>query len=218
VGATTEKLPFISSPRGVIVNKVAPAVQAEIDKLSRMDAQGNFVPVVTTAGNYKYLGRLVVGFNNRGEIVEVDDKLSGPIRVAGGVNPDAVFPEPLVQKLVAEPVEAALVKLAATIVGNSQVPLDGERGHVRTRETNLGDLIADSQFWQATQPAPSFGAPAPDVAIQNGGGIRNDDARGPGVITALDTFDIVPFSNFVCVGPNISPHLRPAAVAALKVG
>jgi len=269
VGATTDKLSFISSPRGVIVNEVAPAVQAEIDRLTRKgvnkiilishlqsvdedlallkelygvdiaiagggdellanegdllvpgdeldparpyplegkDKDGNFVPVVTTAGNYKYLGRLVVSFNERGEIVEVDDKLSGPIRVAGGDNPDAVIPAPLVQRLVVEPVEIALADLAATVVGTSEVALDGVRGDVRTRETNLGNLIADSQLWQATQLADSFEAMMPHVAIQNGGGIRNDDMRGPGDITELDTFDIVPFGNFVCILPAIAPQ------------
>jgi 5'-nucleotidase len=45
--------------------------------------------------------------------------------------------------------------------------------------------------------------PAPDVALQNGGGIRNDSLIGPGNITELDTFDIAPFSNFVVIIPNI---------------
>jgi 5'-nucleotidase len=269
VGATTENLPFISSPRNVIVNAVAPAVQAEIDKLTHRgvnkivlisqlqsvnedltlllqlkgvdiaiagggdevlanpgdllvpgdeeeifgpyplegeDAEGNFIPVVTTSGNYKYLGRLVVAFNKRGKVVEIDRNLSGPIRVAGGDNPDAVFPALLVQKFVVEPVEDALAELDTTVVGNSEVALDGRRSQVRTVETNLGNLIADSQFWQATQVASDFGAPLPDVALQNGGGIRNDDFRGPGEITELDTFDILPFGNFVTIVPEIPPE------------
>jgi 5'-nucleotidase len=41
------------------------------------------------------------------------------------------------------------------------------------------------------------------VALQNGGGIRNDDIRGPGDITLLDTFDMLPFANFVSIVPAI---------------
>jgi 5'-nucleotidase len=70
-------------------------------------------------------------------------------------------------------------------------------------ETNEGNLIADSLRWQAEQLAASFGVPTPDVALQNGGGIRNDSIIPAGDITELDTFDMVPFSNFVTVLPNI---------------
>ena len=40
----------------------------------------------------------------------------------------------------------------------------------------------------------------PDVAIQNGGGIRNDSVIPPGDITVGTTWDIAPFRNFVVVG------------------
>lgn len=43
----------------------------------------------------------------------------------------------------------------------------------------------------------------PDVALQNGGGIRNDSIIPAGDITALDTFSMVPFPNFVTVFPAI---------------
>jgi 5'-nucleotidase len=266
VGATTENLPFISSPRFVIVNEVAPAVQAEIDELERRGvnkiilishlqsieedlalipelsgvdvaiagggdevlanegdllvpgdeaiiygaypqwttgADGAEVPVVTTAGNLTYVGRLVVEFDKQGKLIDVDTALSGPQRVAGGDNRDAVPPNPFVQCLVVEPIVAALEGLANNVIGTSEVALNGERGDVRTIETNEGNLIADALRWQATQLAADFGMPVPDVALQNGGGIRNDDFRGPGDITELDTFDMVPFSNFVTIVPGI---------------
>jgi 5'-nucleotidase len=271
VGATTERLSFISSPRNVGINEVLPAVQAEIDRLMLMgvnkiilishlqsieedlaliprlygldiviagggdellagDEEGNRdllvpgeeedvfgtyplmatsgdgqpVPVVTTNGNYKYVGKLVVGFDRKGRVQVIDHDASGPVRVAGGDNPDAVLPAPLVQYLVVNPVTDALADLAATVIGASEVALDGIRGNVRTQETNLGNLIADALLWQATELAADFGAPEPDVALQNGGGIRNDDTRGPGDLTELDTFDILPFSNFVSIVPNVT--------------
>ena len=64
--------------------------------------------------------------------------------------------------------------LAADVIATSEVDLDGRRDNVRFRETNEGNLIADSQLWQATQSAAEFGLQPPDVALQNGGGIRND--------------------------------------------
>ena len=62
--------------------------------------------------------------------------------------------------------------LATAVIAQTEVELDGIRANVRSMETNEGNLIADSQLWQAGQLAGSFGVAAPDVAIQNGGGLR----------------------------------------------
>jgi 5'-nucleotidase len=43
----------------------------------------------------------------------------------------------------------------------------------------------------------------PDVALQNGGGIRNDSIIPAGDITELNTFSMVPFPNFVTALPGI---------------
>ena len=99
---------------------------------------------------------------------------------------------------------AQVATLADLVIGSSEVDLDGRRAPgVRTMETNEGNLIADSQLWQARQLAADFGVPAPDVALQNGGGIRNNDVIPAGPISELDTFDMVPFPNFVTVVPDI---------------
>ncbi|MFU8890721.1 MAG: bifunctional metallophosphatase/5'-nucleotidase [Anaerosomatales bacterium] len=166
------------------------------------DSDGRAVPVVTTAGSYAYVGRLVVGFDRHGNVVATGHN-SGPVRVAGGDNPDAVKPDPMVQALVVDPVVAALAALADNVLAVSEVPLNGLRTDVRTVETNLGNLMADSMLWQATQLAPMFGVPAPDVALQNGGGIRNASVIPAGPVTELDTFAIAPFSNFVSVVPGV---------------
>ena len=260
VGATTPALPFISSPRRVVVSEVAPAVQGEIDALEARGvnkiivvshlqsvsedlalasalrgvdimiagggdellanpgdllipgdepsgpyplwatgADGASIPVVTTSGNYKYVGRLAVGFDRKGRLVRIDEAGSGPVRVAGGAQPDAVTPDPYLQSVVIEPVIAGLEALAANTIGVSAVALDGRRTSVRTTETNQGNLIADALLWQARQLAPAFGVPTPDVALQNGGGIRNDAVLPAGEITELDTFSMLPFANFTSV-------------------
>lgn len=263
VGATTTDLPFVSSPRNVIANAVAPAVQAEVNRLTAdgvkiivlishlqglsqdealipmlsnvdivvagggsdllansddvlvpgdvavgsyprniTDADGKTVPVVTTEGAYNYVGRLIAGFDNKGNVVTVDDK-SGPVRVAGGTNADAVPADPEIQAQVVDPVQASVNALAANIIATSDVPLDGRRTQVRTVETNEGNLVADALLWQANQLAGSFGVAPAQVGIQNSGGIRNDAIIPAGPISELRTFDIFPFLNFVAITNNL---------------
>jgi 5'-nucleotidase len=173
------------------------------------DMDGTKVPVVTTSGEYRYVGQLVVGFDKNGELVDLEQERSGPVRVAtgdcNGTTPcdDAVMPDLTMQALVVDPVVAALDELAATVIGTSEVDLDGLRNSVRAMETNEGNLIADALRWQAAQVAGDFGVPVPDVGLQNGGGIRNNTVIPAGDITLLDTFDMVPFPNFVSVIPDI---------------
>jgi 5'-nucleotidase len=116
---------------------------------------------------------------------------------------DGVNPNGSLNARVVAPVEVFVADLAADVIGTSEVDLDGTRSGVRDAESNEGNLIADSLFWQATQLAGDFGVPTPDVALQNGGGIRNDSIIPAGDITELDTFDMVPFANFVAIIPDI---------------
>ena len=71
------------------------------------------------------------------------------------------------------------------VVGQTAVELLGERGDVRTGETNLGNLIADSMIIVT-------GA---DVAITNGGGIRSSIAVGD--VTLGDVITVLPFGNII---------------------
>jgi 2',3'-cyclic-nucleotide 2'-phosphodiesterase (5'-nucleotidase family) len=175
--------------------------------LTATNADGASVPVITTAGDYKYVGKLVVGFDKDGNVLDVDEDASGPVRVAGGSNPDAVPADPTVQSLVVDPVVEYIADLAANVIGQSQVALEGRRGPtppgVRTAETNLGNLMADALLWQGQALAGSFGVDPPVVGIQNGGGIRNNNLIPAGPITELTTFQIAAFGNFVSVVPNV---------------
>jgi 5'-nucleotidase len=166
------------------------------------DADGQDVPIVTTAGDYKYVGRLVVNFDRDGQVLSTDDS-SGPVRVSG-VAPDAVEPDQRIQRDVVDPVAAFVADLAENVVAQSEVSLEGRRDPgVRTEETNLGNLLADALRDAGTDNAAEFGVAPPDVAIQNGGGIRNNSLIPPGPLTELDTFSIAPFPNFVSVVPDV---------------
>jgi 2',3'-cyclic-nucleotide 2'-phosphodiesterase (5'-nucleotidase family) len=165
------------------------------------DADGQLVPIVTTAGDYKYVGRLVVDFDTQGEVVRVHDS-SGPVRVSG-VAPDAVAPDPFITEQVVEPVADFVSDLAENVIAQSQVALEGRRAFVRTSETNLGNLLADALLDAGSDNAAAFGVVEPDVALQNSGGIRNNSLIPAGPITELDTFSIASFSNFVSVVPDV---------------
>ncbi|HMG29772.1 MAG TPA: 5'-nucleotidase C-terminal domain-containing protein [Jiangellaceae bacterium] len=169
--------------------------------IAATDAEGVTVPIVTTAGDYTYVGRLVVNFDENGNVLDVDDS-SGPVRVSG-VAPDAVEADKRIQNRVVDPVNTFIAELAQTVIAQSAVALEGRRDPgVRTEETNLGNLIADALL-DAGDNAVAFGVVPPDVAIQNGGGIRNNTLIPAGPFTELDTFSIAPFPNFVSVVPDV---------------
>jgi 5'-nucleotidase len=151
------------------------------------------VPIVTTSGDYRYLGRLIVRFSGSGLVTSIGRERSGPDVVGPDIEPDEEMTEAVV-----DPVRESIAGLAETVIGSSDVPLDGTREGVRTRETNLGDLIADSLLFAAQRA----GTPA-DVALQNGGGIRNDSVFEVGELSELQTFDALPFSNFVATVPDV---------------
>ena len=179
--------------------------------LTPTDADGKVVPVVTTAATYTYVGRLVVTFDDAGEVLAVDDDASRAIPVAAQ-GPDAVQPDAAVNREVVEPVREHVAALAQEVVATSEVPLDGLRDDVRSRETNLGDLVADSLLAAGRREAEAAGVEAPLVALQNGGGIRNASTLPAGPISALDTYTVLPFANFVAVAPAVPVETFIAAV------
>ena len=166
------------------------------------DADGRRVPVATTTGNYKYVGNLVLRFDRRGDLLGVDEDRSRPVRVSG-VGDDSVRKDRWTRTHVEEPVAAHVAGLEQTVVAQSEVGLDGVRDHVRSGETNLGNLLSDALVWAGAQKAAEYGVPEPVVGIQNGGGIRNDALIPAGDVTALDTYDVAPFANFVAVVPEV---------------
>jgi 5'-nucleotidase len=168
------------------------------------DLSGRKVPIVTTGGEYKYVGRLSVDFDiTTGDITRINSD-SGPIRVVGGLHPDAVKPDPEVQSQVTEPVRTYVNKLEKNVIARSEVALNGKRNNVRSKETNIGSLVADSLLSEARRLSASLGFKAPAIALTNGGGIRNNTIIPAGEISERDTYDIAPFANFVIVFENVS--------------
>lgn len=127
----------------------------------------------------KYLGRLDVTFDAAGVVQSYN---GNPIRI------DATIPEdPAIAAEVAtfyEPVQA----LANTVVAQTTVYLDGVRANVRTRETNLGNLICDAMLWKTASAGGQ-------ICITNGGGIRSPIQAGD--ITIGSVLTVLPFGNTV---------------------
>ncbi|MGM0443935.1 MAG: choice-of-anchor I family protein [Fibrobacterota bacterium] len=169
------------------------------------DADGIHLPVVTTPGHYAYLGRLSLTFDGAGKITRIDPG-SGPIAVSQSESfLYTVGEKSDMSDDIIAPIAETLEDLGNTLVAEVGVALNAVREQVRTRETNGGNLIADALRWQAAQVHPDFGAAAPHIAMQNGGGIRNSVSKGVGdTITALTTWDMLPFPNFVTIVEELS--------------
>ena len=105
------------------------------------------------------------------------------------------------KKLKANPKIASLVKdikakydaeNAVEVVSNSPVELNGDRENVRVRETNLGNVVADSlyQYGQTGFSHPT------DIAVTNGGGLRETIAKDK-PITKGNVIAVLPFGNTI---------------------
>jgi 5'-nucleotidase / UDP-sugar diphosphatase len=172
------------------------------------DSKGIRVPVVSTAGEYKYIGKLTAWFNPMGHIIYVDTMSSGPIRVADTSFADGVLPDPTFVERINRPIEAYINGLRNTFIGTTQDTLDGVRNNIRSIETNLGNLMADAILWQVNQRRALLGQSMAHIALQNGGGIRNNNRYAAGSrISAFNTYEVAAFDNFVGIVENVSPTL-----------
>jgi 5'-nucleotidase len=159
------------------------------------DADGNPVPVVTTVGNYRDIGRLVLRFDKEGEVIDVVEEKSAllPVPLAGDR-------DPFVAANVEAPVSAYVASLAQNVLATTEVALDGANPPVRFRETNVGDLFTDAMMEAARDRAGEYGVGQADVTLLNSGGIRNNVRLAPGAnVTELTTFDIGAFFNLVSI-------------------
>jgi len=86
-----------------------------------------------------------------------------------------------------EGIKAEQNEITSAVIGRTEIELDGVREHVRTGETNLGNLITEA-ILKAT------GA---DAVITNGGGIRASIDVGD--ITKGEVITVLPFGNYVVV-------------------
>lgn len=99
------------------------------------------------------------------------------------VDPARVEADPEVSKLLAPYAEE--MKPFQKVIGSTAVPLDAQEDTVRQRESNFGDWLADV----------ARAAMHTEVALINGGSVRDDRVVPPGPLTLADLYTLLPFDN-----------------------
>jgi 5'-nucleotidase len=141
-----------------------------------LQSASNGTPIFKMTADAREMGRFNLNFDAKTKKLESMDWEIIPVtdQIADAPEFAVVFDKykDLLQKL-SEPVGLTSVQLDALSLSN------------RTKETNIGNLIADS-YRSAT------GA---DIGFVNGGSIRADLTYNPGTLTKRDVLSILPFNN-----------------------
>ena len=170
----------------------------------REDSRGYTVLVVNSDQLYTYVGNLMVSFDAEGKILSVDGR-SGPIastteaaHLLAAELGIPVKPNAEVARIFGLLKNTNLIEDQLGIIGTTTATLNGARADVRSRETNLGRLAADSTLWFARDYVAANDLVAPvDIALKNGGGIRAT-IDGPN-ITRLAIASALAFDNKLAI-------------------
>lgn len=165
------------------------------------DLGGQRIPIVTSRDAYSYLGRVTLEVSATGAVTI--DASSNPQRVAS-TSVDAVYGvvvDSAIQSQVLDPITSYVSGLGNTVIGQTSQELVRNPG-IRFKETNLGNLVADAFLEKSQELAATQGVQSPQLALVNGGGIRDFIAAGN--ITKLDTFDVSPFGNLLTVVEDVT--------------
>jgi len=193
-------------------------VASETYPLVHTGADGAPVVQVNTDGQYQYLGRLVLEFDDNGHVVaeSINPEQSGAYAATdtmiqslyGSAGPYTQGSAAALVSSLADAIDGIIGEKIANVAGFSDVYLNGARGSVRNEETNLGNLTADANLAAVrshidqTMPEQSS---IPLVSLKNGGGIRSDiglalGTSGPeapfgGAVSQLDIETALAFNN-----------------------
>jgi len=115
---------------------------------------------------------------------KIKSKSARTITVAN--SPD-LQPDPYVSKMIQD-LSKAQDSVLMQVVGKTAVYLEGKREIVRTQQSNLGTLLANAMLY----------ATGADIALMNGGGIR--DSIPVGDITLKQVYTVQPFGNYIQTG------------------
>jgi 5'-nucleotidase len=141
-----------------------------------LESSAGGAPIFKMTADARELGRIDLNISqSTGELTSIDWKV---IPVTSETKEDSQFAS------VNRKYAGLLTELARP-VGRTSIALDGRSAENRTRETNLGNFIADS-FRRVS---------AADVALVNGGSIRVDEVIRAGRLTIRDVLSILPFKN-----------------------
>ena len=138
---------------------------------------GTLVPVVQAYAFSKYLGHLVLTFDDAGNLTyaEGDTILVGP----------GIAKDPAVDARVAE-LAGPIDEMKNEVVAQTSAPIDGERERCRAVECEMGNLVAEAMLDRVKDQGVT-------IAIQNGGGLRASIDAGE--ITMGEVLTVLPFQN-----------------------
>ena len=143
-----------------------------------VDNPGGYQVPVVQAGSYsKYLGDLVVTFDDNGVVKAAK---GDPILVDSSVKPDEAVAARI--KELAKPIE----ELRSKVIAKTEAPIDGSRETCRAKECEMGSLVADAMLDRVKGQGVT-------VAITNGGGLRASIDGGD--VTMGEVITVLPFQN-----------------------
>lgn len=145
-----------------------------------VDNPGGYKVPVVQAGSYsKYLGDLVVTFDDSGVVKSAK---GDPILIDSKIKPDEAVLARI--KELGKPIE----ELKTKIIGKTDAPIDGSRESCRARECEMGDLVTDAMLDRVKGQGVT-------IAITNGGGLRASIDAGD--VSMGEAITVLPFQNTV---------------------
>jgi len=187
---------YYRTPGDIQLAKEVPGIDVIVGGQTRIALEAPEViedTLIVQAGDYgRYVGRLDLTIDNDTDtITEYTYKLI-PVNLKKRVTyhdksyymyvDNGYVEDPAVFEFI-QPYLEQTDELLSQPVGEALVKLDGDRELVRSRETNLANLVTDSM-------RSKTGA---EIAFYNGGGIRANIEAGP--ITYRDILTVLPFGN-----------------------
>jgi 5'-nucleotidase len=143
-----------------------------------VDGQGGaLVPVVQAYAYGKYVGHLVLTFDEAGSLTFAE---GDTILLDASVTPD-----PEIEARVAE-LGGPIEELKNRVVAEAAAEIDGSRESCRAMECAMGTLIAEAMLDRVRDQGVT-------IAIQNGGGVRASIDAGP--VTMGEVLTVLPFQN-----------------------
>ncbi|MEK1925299.1 MAG: 5'-nucleotidase C-terminal domain-containing protein [Rhizobium giardinii] len=143
-----------------------------------VDNPGGYKVPVVQAGSYsKYLGDLVVTFDDSGVVKSAK---GDPILIDSKIKPDEAVLARI--KELGKPIE----ELKTKIIGKTDAPIDGSRESCRARECEMGDLVTDAMLDRVKGQSVT-------IAITNGGGLRASIDAGD--VSMGEAITVLPFQN-----------------------
>ncbi|MFT4620423.1 MAG: 5'-nucleotidase/UDP-sugar diphosphatase [Dinoroseobacter sp.] len=140
-------------------------------------ADGTLVPVVQAYAYSKYVGHLVLTFDDAGNLLYAG---GDTILLDASVEPDAEIAARVAE--LAGPIE----EMKNEVIGASSGFIEGSRDVCRAMECAMGNLVAEAMLDRVADQGVT-------IAIQNGGGLRASIDEGE--MTMGEVLTVLPFQN-----------------------